>query len=532
MKNGLIILLVFGFLYVAFSWSRPADVHDRKMYTGRIIVKPITTEYLHADLYDDGKVYTYMDISGTVQWHPYTIGVGRTVVDGTGLFNHVALVDDQGFVWVNDNLGGDPTHCTRVETDTTGAAFSGNKRIYGYFFAAISIKADSTDLWYSQNDVYNFYGHGTSAPLMPRKLHAPAGVKWKKISMGNHILGLTTTGDVYRWDQGDSNYHKLTLPYCVDVSASQTDYELFLCHDYTGGDMSLGNPWWEGSQNTYVGDVATRSMPTSLASIWALTYHLRSIQATSNVMQMIDSAWNLRGTGDNAQGELGNGVEKVNRWDYPNTALPTPFAWNTDKNDGLYQLGVCYFIKANMKTIGEGTTYQFYHVAIDRNDSAFVWGRNKSYSISYVHNNQEAAYPNAVDFLTPVPWQPFINSVAVAADFKFPRVHCGGNKSVTGTSTTVGGLDTAASLGTVCCTIASVTWTQQTGPTTVTFGTSTASSTTVGNLATGTYKLRKTMVDSNTGVWVDSTTLTVTVPAGCTNCWIKKKGFHHKIIAQ
>jgi len=65
-----------------------------------------------------------------VEFLPYLLN-GRKAVDVSTGFNRITILDDQGYVWLNDK--GLQT-AVRWDTDTTGAAFNGNTSIYGYFF--------------------------------------------------------------------------------------------------------------------------------------------------------------------------------------------------------------------------------------------------------------------------------------------------------------------------------------------------------------------------------------------------------------
>lgn len=518
MTKAIIAILILCFLCIAFSWIRP------RPYVGIYVVKPIQSEYLCAYLYSNGTVQAYI-FTGSNLFQPYVFG-GRTAIDAAPNFNRIWILDDQNYVWIN-TLG--TQNCVRFDTDSLGNAANDNGSIYGYFFAAIMISKDSTKLRYMcTQDVYNWYHNPFRTPTPDPDvaishaviLHAPAGKKFKKVAMGNDVLVLTTDGNVYEYDKGDTNYIHHPFSDAVDIACSQNDMKFVLRHDYVGGDPTCGNIYWEGGQFDYVGDVTTRSSFFPLRTLWGETMTSKRIVANSNTVHWIDSANRLKGIGDNAMGEVGNGQEAVNRWDYTD-----PFAWTTLKG-AKYTGPNPSIVMLNCKDVYPGNTYSFYVNAKDFNDSLYGWGRDKSFVLTNVHNNQEVSQPNAHDILTPTMMCPLCHPTTSNADFVFPRVHCGGNKSISSSSTTIGGLDTAATIGSQGYTIASVTWTQTAGPTTILFGTPSASSTTASNLTTGTYKVRKTLVDNNTSVWVDSATITVNLPAGgCNNCWIHHKGF-------
>ena len=90
---------------------------------------------------------------------------------------------------------------TRVERDANGAVFNNNKNIYGYFYTYTTLREDGT-IWYWGGDDYNLFA-GTEAITEPRQI-SPQGLKFKKVSMGKTIIGLTTDGQVYQWFKGGS----------------------------------------------------------------------------------------------------------------------------------------------------------------------------------------------------------------------------------------------------------------------------------------------------------------------------------------
>src|SRR5882757_4874695 len=159
--------------------------------TGQVVTKVACTEYQAAWLYSDGvaRSFIYNNRSGHVEFTPFSIG-GRKAVDISTGFNRITILDDQGYVWLNN---GGQSSAVRWNIDATGAAFSGNVSIYGYFYTYLSIRSDGS-IWYWGGDDYKFYG-GTAVSV-PTRLNQPAGVKFVKLATGNALLGLTSTGDV------------------------------------------------------------------------------------------------------------------------------------------------------------------------------------------------------------------------------------------------------------------------------------------------------------------------------------------------
>lgn len=481
-------------------------------YAQLVVRKVVASEYLCAYYYSDSTLRTYV-FSGINLLTAYNVG-GNKVIDAAPLFNRMAIVDHLGQVWTNV-LG--TASCNRVLTDTTGANFIGLNRIYAYFFTYIALKADSADLWYGEQDTYNFYKLTAGAPIKPRKLHAPAGVKWAKLSMGLNILGLTTTGLVYEWKNGDSNYVQITSPGgpCVDLSSSQNDYEMFVYHDYSGGSATLGNLYWKGGQNGYIGDVTQRATPFKLKTLWGYSQNVKMVVTNSNTIHFVDSSNRAFGEGDNAQAEVGNGQEIVNKYNY----VGTQYSWTTNKGE-LYTNGVCYLVMDSVKMMWDNPTYSFYKYLQRYNDSLKVWGRGKSFVTSSLHNNQEATYPNAQDYVSPVDITPLAHPTTTAANFVLPFTSAGSPQTVGVSVATLAGSATAAQMGSRGYTIAGYQWTQVSGPNTATITNPTSLSTTVTGLITGTYTFRLVMTDNNTATASGTTTVTynpVAPPCNCTS---------------
>jgi len=175
-----------------------------------------------------------------------------------------------------------------------------------------------------------------------------------------------------------------------------------------------------------------------------------------------------------------------------------------------------------------GNSFTFYNGASDHNDSFYVWGRSKSFVSINVASNDESLYPNTFDRLWPQHYCPLCTPTGSYSDFTLPAVHCGGNKTVNTSSTTLGGNDTAASQPGYGFTIASTQWTQKSGPNTAAFTASTNKNTSVTGLINGTYVFKKEVTDNNFGVWADSATITVNITASCPGCWIRKSSFKRK----
>ena len=102
--------------------------------------------------------------------------------------------------------------------------------------------------------------------------------------------------------------------------------------------------------------------------------------------------------GDNAEGEVGIGIELINHAE----TYATPYVWNWLANGYMVSKPVQIATSRNFKEIFTGGSYVFYQYAIADNNDVYSWGRNKAMSLGNGKAiNEEAVYPNALDVLTP-----------------------------------------------------------------------------------------------------------------------------------
>jgi hypothetical protein len=475
------------------------------------IVKVACTEYQAAWLYSDGtcRTFAFNNASGHVEFTPFQIG-GRKAVDASTGFNRITILDDQGYVWLNN--GGAVT-AVRWNTDTTGAAFDGNTSIYGYFYTYLSIRSDGT-IWYWGGDDYKFYG-GTSI-TRPIKINQPAGVKFVKLATGNSLLGLTATGDVYEWDKGSLNYVKVNLPRpATDIAASHMNYFVAVIPD----DITVSTNGWPyawGSESKFWGGTGASyapSAPQPLKALWNMSVPIRLIVSNQNTIHYIDANGDMYGIGDNPNGEIGNGEELVNHAE----KYPTPYAWSWTKYEFLTGAPPIQIMPGTKwKNLFTGNTYVFYNYGVDVNDSLYFWGRNKSFvGGDGVVNNQEATYPNALDVLKPSLRTPLAVLPTMTAGFNFTKytLKCPAKQTVITASAPLSATSTSSTLVTAGkpnygYTIVKYQWTKVSGPA-CTITNPNALSTTVTGLTTGTYIFTIQTTDNNTGTISANDTLVV-----------------------
>jgi len=521
----LLFIVLFGIFFV--GWM--------KRFTGRIMKKSAPSEYRCGYMYDDGGVYAYLYNGSAVVFMKYNIG-GLNAIDVTPGFNRTVILDETHHAWSEIPESPSTGRCARFDTDTTGADFNDIGALYSYFGSYFGVSIDSTKVWaFGDADSYKWIDGSGTRPYKPYVVYtAPAGKKIKKLACGVNFMILLTNGDVYQRNSGDltNTYTKRTFSgFCVDIGSSQNNFVIYLIHDYAGGDSTQGNPYWTGSESGFVGDNNSRTEPYPLKSIWGTTMPFRAVATNTNTYHLFDSAWKMWGGGDGAQGEIGDSTEIVNSSDYLFYSARA-YSWTTVKCQG----GTCKIPKMVARNIdwtngrfsSIGNSFTFYFGASDKNDTFWVTGRSKSFVSNNIASNDESLYPNSLDRLWFQHYCPMCTPTGSYANFFLPTANAGGNKTVTTSSTTIGGIDAAASMGSYGFTLTSTQWAQKSGPNTATFTSPTSSSTSVTGLINGTYVFKKTITDNNFGTWKDSATITVNITASCPNCWIRKSSFKRK----
>jgi len=509
---------------------------EKPYFAGIYVTKVAAAEYLVAYLYSDSTVRAYInDVGAQVHFIPYVFG-GRKAISVAPAFNHVMILDDQHYVWRN-TPSGTPAGpgCTRYDTDTAGNAFNYSYQLYAYFdcYLTTTQNNDSLIYWATTDGLRWIDGTGTRTCKPFLIWQPPSGRTIKKVAMGLTVSVLLDNGDVYERGTGGSSFSKVTLPagsYCTDVYCSYKDFRTYILHNYAGGDPTLGVLAWAGSRSGFFGDNQSRSSPFILS--WPFPNHLKSLGGDDNTAIMIDSAGRMWGNGDNPQGEVGNGQEIVNRYDYHNFCCYTPYAWSTDEGQNLVAPAVEIGIGQTWKYIADEKGFAFHHFAITTNDSLYRWGRSKSFDLWPYASNNEATYPNNWDILSPTQYTLLATPTGNYITFVLPRVHCVAGQptnSTVSTSTSsisLGGLDTANFSGPVGYSISSYQWSLKTKPggaPNPTYTSATSQTTTINGLQNGQYQFYKKMTDNNTGIWADSVTVNVNIVSGCGGCTVLKQ---------
>ena len=482
---------------------------------------PVTTEYRTAAVYHD-TLYSFVNGSSTIL--PFPLPGGRTVKYCVGGFNTYVAAAGDGTLWINQNDF--TTNWTQFATDSgagpINTAILPDAMANNYLF----ISSTDSSLWYGGADTLHLL-HSTGGGNY-NFIKISGSLKIKKARIGLfRILALTTTGQVYEWarNSGSITPTQKTLPgagYALDIEASHYDYAIAIIPN-AGESSGYGWPYVWGTQYGVWGGSSAYTQPTAVKMLWGLTVPIRQVSAAWNTTHVIDSLghmWGLAYTQTN--GELGNGIEYANRYDYS-----APYSWTFA--DGEHPSG------APMVQIGAGITWRkmyacnwfgFYLLATDENDSLYFWGRDKALvSFRGYLNANEENYPNALDVLSPLQVHP-LAAVRKTYNFTLPSLSAGTDQTVTaaaGTLTASGHpallINSSIGTDTLDYRFAAFTWTcmaMPSGAPAPTFGTPTLKTTTVSGLRNGSYTFQVISTDNNSGTSKAVVNWTVNIPA--TNC--------------
>ena len=486
-----------------FTWSfKQGDTTLVSPVTTEYIVKPAMSEYKIGYLTNTGKVYSFTN-NQMQQYQP----TDTTMVDVATGFNTIAMLDNFGYVHVTTAGVFTPT-TTRVSLDTSGAAFNNNIAVFGCGAVGggnirptfCTIKSDST-VWYWGDNHYNLIG--TGRPIKPIQL-SPGGMKFKKLAMNYYkIVGLTTAGDVYEWTlNGSTTPTQKTLPRkAVDIAVTYFDAAVAIVPKATGS-QTMGYPYWWGNAFNMWGGVSGTSTPTER---WSLTVPIKSIGAGYHTTHYVDSLGRMYGIGENVMGEIGNGVQYVDKYTYP-----TPWDWSFTTGENMVSTPTQIAAGTTWKNVWGDNTLSFYKVAQDVNDSIYFWGRDKAlvsgrgYLIM-----QEETYPNTIDVITPTQIHP---TAAIYQQYNFTAgtANAGSDNSTSGTTIALNGSATASNIvangtlnngqGNISPSVIQYNWEQVSGPSCTISSANTASAGVSGMNTIGTYVFRLvvTMTDGST----------------------------------
>ena len=489
------------------------------------VKKVVTCEYISGMLASDSNLYA-IQANGT-GLTPWTLPSGEKVKDAAPGFNQFKTVSTVGHYWNSNTYNlANPFTWTQVTTDTTGAGLNDCLAVWAWSTMGIIQRSDSS-LWMADNDTMGLiHTLGTSYQIgRPIKI-SQSGVKYVKVDIGtNGIYGLTSDGKVYLWARSSGTITP-TLKWdatggrMCDIATCSSDMVVGIVRN-SSGDTTSGNVYALGASWGDIGGTSvTYSSFTNIMTLLGLTSGTaRKVSMNSNSFNVIDNTGKLWAVAKcNSQGEMGNGLEYVNRYNYVGGTYPG-IGWsfnNTENPVAAPMLNILSGVKVANVFTNQFVT--FYRCALDSSGNLYSWGRNKSLVLGngWLQNTSDnAAHPNALDVTSATLVTPLTTGITML-DFTAPAPSAGSNQTVGGTSTTLnaGGIPVTLTLhgtptDTLKYTITGWAWTQESGPNTSTSPNWNVRSPTVANLINGTYLFRVLETDNNGGQ--DTANMTVTV---------------------
>ncbi|HXB94136.1 MAG TPA: hypothetical protein VNU70_03220 [Puia sp.] len=489
------------------------------------IWKVIPCEYRCWYIRNDSTIWSYNNGSPLPVQFP--IGNNKAVTAAGG-FNYFRVIDNHGYLWTS--LINYTTNTVRTEKDTLGRPFDGNWFVDAFAHSCLTIRSDSS-IWYFGVDAFSFfYPNGnlvlmTGAVMKPTQL-SPPGMKFKKALFGGYkIVALTTDGQVWEFITGNRTPVRKTTPRpATDIFVSHLDMAGCIIPD-PGETSGMGYPYVWGGRNSMYGAPTPYTQPTSVKTLWKMTVPVREITTSSNTVHYIDSLDNMYGIGFNSLGEVGNGREFVNQYDYSN--FPN-YAWtyvDYENPSGAPPARVGAGIR--WRHLWSNNFYTLYTYAQDDDDQLYSWGRNKTGVLGNGLNCMEDRFhPDGLDVLIPTKVRP-LSARWQNYHFSPPTIHAGSDTTVSGSSVRLTGSATppllakatpiaANGIDTVPYKIISYQWTLVKGNRNAQFGSPQSPSTAVTGLVPGTYVFNLKTTDNNTGTQSANVTVTVKPPANTT----------------
>jgi len=479
------------------------------------VKKVVVAEYKVWYVGSDGVVYGYNN--GSLRLVPFPTG-NKKIVSGAGGFNVFRVLDEDGYLWSSQTNF--TTNTIRTDVDASGKPFDGNIFVDAYANCTATIRRDGS-IWFMGNDYYHLFQKSDDKVFPPTQI-SPRGMKFKKVLLGGYrILALTTDGQVYEWVRSPNpnpNPVKKNIPRpACDIFNAHHDVAGAIIPD-AGGSKTMGYPYVWGTTTSMYGGKQAYTQPTSIKALWKMRVPIKEIATNVNTIHYIDSLGRMFGIGFNVSGEVGNGQETVNKFNYPGfPGYGSTFAdYQSPSGAPPVQIGM----GVKWKHLYSNNWFTFFKYAQDEKDSIYSWGRNKAAVLGNgVFNVQEQYSCNALDVLKPTMVHPLEVTVQ-GYNFTPPSIDAGKDQTVTGTEVTLSGKAvppllikstpvSANGIDTLGYKIVSYKWTKVKGPAGAKITHPDAPVTTVKGLVPGIYTFNLMTVDSNTGTQSDDVNITV-----------------------
>jgi len=506
MKKLLIALLLgIGFLSHAQIGSPPN------------IVQIVPMEYTTGFLGSDQNMYMIPNAGNGDGTYVGSIPLpnGELVSKVAGAFNHFLVVSTVGHLWLNGYYNQAAGTWVQIATDSAGNSLNNVTNVWASEDTYVIEINNGTSYEYGGNDGLGLFypsdAGGVNMRAMPLSVN---GRHFKKFGMNFYSMAAigTHSDTAYCWLA--YNARSLSPTYLVapntllDIAvwgANAYNNAVMTIVAQTSGDTTVGNLYAYGQGwGQWAGNAGYNSL-TSIESFWTAG-PWKSIQMSDNSTHALNYRGRIYGAGMQVQGEVGNGVEFVNRYTY--AGYPGSIGWDFQGGENLATTPQPIDTSHGFAGIYKGTFFNFYTYGLDSSGKTYVWGRNKSLVqgdgqwTGYTNND---ANPNILDHSSPRlvnVWDSATTTLDVTMPTRGASVN---NSTITTTSATLSNTGTALYIVKhtggqfICCSYSGFTWTQEYGPNTATITSPTGSTTTVTGLINGNYRFRVNTFDSNNG---------------------------------
>lgn len=493
----------------------------------------VVMEYWSGLIGANGILYMEQN-DGAVGTYPtaFPLPGSRLVKSAAGGFNRMYVTATDGTVWMSSDYNAG-RNWTQIATDSAGNAINNAVQIFACTNTFIYQRSSDSAWLMGGTDTLGMFYSLTGHPgnFLMRALPITTPTKIKKFCMTTFgLVGIGYNNDTtYGWityypSFGTSPNLKLvptgSTGHLLDIGYTGFNVynEMILTIVSTSAPDTVGNLYAYGGGSAQWGGTSSLGSLTNISSIWSAG-PWKSINLSSNATHAINYRGRIYGTGSQVQGEVGNGVEFVNRYTYLNWPH---YNWDFQQGENMLSGVAPIDTSVGFKWIASNIFFAFYKLADDSAGNIYGFGRNKSivqwdglYS-GIVYNPSD---PNLLDRSSPqivVPasgtWAPLKQYGTVT----YPSRSAGSNQSITTSSATISNAGSPLKLvnsnspfDTLCCSYLTFNWAKESGPSGDVVVSPTSASTNVNFTQSGVYRYRVTTTDNNNGM--DTASVQVTV---------------------
>lgn len=512
--------------------------------TGTRYIKEVGNgEYIKVYLLDNGTVRSthwggYLGVNrDTTAQH----SVGGIVKVSGGQYRGMAL-DTLGKVYMifKDNANGGREGTLLVDTTYTGAKFTGNTDVFGFYTAFLTLKNGQPWIW-GTGDWLNLVTGASYNPATrstydskiytPRPLQLPPGgrtfVTLQPMEPINGplpgiLMGLANDGTVWMYNKpatgvtGGTPVQVTGLPSNIVTIGAISQFVYFAA--------TTSQLWCWGGYTDMVGLALNTTTPANVTSTYTavgMQFPLKKIASSWSYAQFLDNKNDLYSIGNNPHGAFGNGVQ----WPNWSTKTPVKFSWDFARTT-LPTTAPVQTVGKFSNVWGEGTLSFESYVQDMGGKQLYAAGRGKANALAdgIVYSNLDGrpeannwSYYKKVDPLNVV-WATGGGPVFDTLSTPKPQASAGIDQYGVTTSYTklTGGGHQQGSPTIPTGSITARQWSQVSGPNTANILNPTSDTTTINGLVNGKYVMRMT-VTSNVGSQIDSRDVEININQAAVN---------------